>query len=42
LDRYLNSIEDYYLLKRKQLLDARLEYQKELANKLSINENLKK
>jgi len=42
LDRYLSSIEDYYLLKRKQLLDARLEYQKELANKLSTNENLKK
>jgi Arc/MetJ-type ribon-helix-helix transcriptional regulator len=42
LDRYLTSIEDYYLLKRKQLLDARLEYQKEVANEMSANENLKK
>ncbi len=42
LDRYLTSIEDYYLLKRKQLLDARLEYQKEVENEMSANENLKK
>lgn len=42
LDRYLTSIEDYYLLKRKQLIDARLEYQKEVENEMSANENLKK
>jgi metal-responsive CopG/Arc/MetJ family transcriptional regulator len=42
LDRYLNSIEDYYLNKRKQLTDARLNYQKEVASKLSAKDALKK
>jgi len=41
LDRYLSSIEDYYLTKRKQLKEAQLEYQKEIGNQLSRNENLR-
>jgi hypothetical protein len=42
LDRYLNSIDDYYITKRKQLMDARMEYQKEVANQMSANEMMKK
>ena len=42
IDRYINSVEDYYLTKREQLSSARLKYQKEVAEKLSANEVLKK
>lgn len=42
LDRYLNSIDDYYLTKRKQVLESRAEYQKEFANRLSTEDTLKR
>ena len=41
LDRYLSSIEEDYLVKSKQLSEARFNRQKELANKLAGNEDLR-
>jgi Arc/MetJ-type ribon-helix-helix transcriptional regulator len=41
LDRYLTSIEEDYLVKNKQLSEARFNRQKELANKLAGNEDLR-
>ena len=41
LDRLLNSIEEGYLTKRKQLFDARMKSQKELQNILTHDQDLK-
>ena len=42
VDNYLTSIEDYYLTKRKQLNEARMEYRKDISNKLAASEAMKK
>ena len=42
VDHYLTSIEDYYLIKRKQLSEARMDYRKEISTKLAANEAIKK
>ena len=41
LVKYLESLENYYITKRQQLMNSRLQFQKEIANNLSSNNDLK-